>query len=127
METVCTADIQGLSNNSASLTVFTNQNGGILDDLIVTKVADDHLYVVSNAAMKNQDKNHMLQALEAHKKKNPSSNISIQFFEPLERGLLALQGPKAAEALQKLVEVDLSQLYFMNTTTGCVANVPNCR
>ncbi|XP_019869250.2 aminomethyltransferase, mitochondrial [Aethina tumida] len=127
LETVCTADIQGLSNNSASLTVFTNQNGGILDDLIVTKVADDHLYVVSNAAMKNQDKNHMLQALETHKKKNPSSNISIQFFEPLERGLLALQGPKAAEALQKLVEVDLSQLYFMNTTTGSVANVPNCR
>lgn len=54
-ESICTADIKGLAPNSGSLTVFTNENGGIFDDLIVTKVSDDLLYVVSNAACSAQD------------------------------------------------------------------------
>lgn len=62
-ETLCTADIRGLADNSASLTVFTNDNGGILDDLIVTKVNEEFLYVVSNAAMKNQDQQIMTRGL----------------------------------------------------------------
>lgn len=37
-ETICTADVQGLAKGSGALTVFTNKQGGILDDLIVTKV-----------------------------------------------------------------------------------------
>lgn len=54
-ETICTTDIRGLANNSGTLTVFTNDNGGIYDDLIVTKVTDNLLYVVSNAACRVQD------------------------------------------------------------------------
>ena len=55
IERLCTADIRGLGPNSGSLTVFTNPQGHILDDLIVTKVNDELLYIVSNAAMKKQD------------------------------------------------------------------------
>lgn len=51
----------------------------------------------------------------------------MRFFEPQERALLALQGPKAAESLQKLTNVDLSKLYFMTSTTGSVAEVECCR
>lgn len=58
-ESICTADIKGLANNSGTLTVFTNSNGGIFDDLIVTKVTNDLLYVVSNAACRHQDMNIM--------------------------------------------------------------------
>lgn len=54
-ESICTADIHGLANNSGTLTVFTNEHGGILDDLIVTKIRNDLLYVVSNAACRAQD------------------------------------------------------------------------
>lgn len=54
-ESICTADIKGLEPSSGTLTVFTNANGGILDDLIVTKVSDELLYVVSNAACRKQD------------------------------------------------------------------------
>lgn len=54
-ESICTADIRGLEPNSGTLTVFTNEKGGIFDDLIVTKVTDDFLYVVSNAACRVQD------------------------------------------------------------------------
>lgn len=58
-ESICTADIKGLANNSGTLTVFTNSNGGIFDDLIVTKVSNNLLYVVSNAACRHQDMNIM--------------------------------------------------------------------
>lgn len=58
-ESICTADINGLANNSGTLTVFTNSNGGIFDDLIVTKVSNNLLYVVSNAACRHQDMNIM--------------------------------------------------------------------
>lgn len=54
-ESICTADISGLAPNAGTLTVFTNEHGGILDDLIVTKVSNDLLYVVSNAACRKQD------------------------------------------------------------------------
>ncbi|CAH1992595.1 unnamed protein product [Acanthoscelides obtectus] len=126
-ETICTADIQGLKNNSGTLTVFTNEKGGILDDLIVTKISDDQLYVVSNAARKDHDQKHILKGLENYKKTNPSAEINITFLEPKERSLLALQGPKAAEALQKLTSTDLSTVYFMTSIVGDVADVKNCR
>lgn len=62
-ESICTTDLNALQNNSGSLTVFTNDNGGILDDLIVTKIDNHHLYVVSNAARKDHDMQHMQNTL----------------------------------------------------------------
>ena len=46
---------QGLKDNQGTLTVFTNEEGGILDDLIVNNIDDGHLYVVSNAGCADQD------------------------------------------------------------------------
>lgn len=127
MESLCTADLQNLPINSSVLTVFTNEQGGILDDLIITKISDTHLYVVSNAAVKKQDQAHLSQALTSYKKADPSSNITLRFFEPLERGLIALQGPKAASILQKHTDVDLSKLYFMTSSEGTVCGAGACR
>lgn len=127
IETVCTADVLNLQDDSAVLTVLTNDAGGILDDLIVTKILNDHLYIVSNAARKDHDQKHLLNALVNYKKKNPKADVKISFFEPQQRALLALQGPKAAECLQKITNTDLSKLYFMNSTTGTVADVQCCR
>lgn len=62
-ESICSADIKGLANNAGTLTVFTNVNGGILDDLIVTKVSNHLLYVVSNAACRLQDMNIIQEAV----------------------------------------------------------------
>ncbi|XP_030747368.1 aminomethyltransferase, mitochondrial [Sitophilus oryzae] len=127
-ETLCTADIKGLEENSSVLTVFTNENGGILDDLIVTKINEEFLYVVSNAAMKQQDQEIMSRGLNSFQKRvNSASDIRIQFFHTLERTLIALQGPKASTALQSITDLDLSKLYFMKTAVGSVANVQNCR
>uniref|UniRef100_A0AAR5PE67 Aminomethyltransferase n=1 Tax=Dendroctonus ponderosae TaxID=77166 RepID=A0AAR5PE67_DENPD len=128
-ESLCTADIRGLADNSASLTVFTNDNGGILDDLIVTKVNEEFLFVVSNAAMKQQDQQIMINGLEKFRKRQGSKGqeLSIQFLEPHDRALIALQGPKAAASLQNLTEVNLKSLYFMSTAVGSISNVQECR
>ncbi|KAG5873585.1 hypothetical protein JTB14_011198 [Gonioctena quinquepunctata] len=102
-ESICTADIQGLKNNSGSLTVFTDENGGILDDLIVTKISDDLLYVVSNAGRKDHDQKHMLQALEQYKKKNQATDVKIKFYSPIERSLLALRGTQGTREIRKIL------------------------
>ncbi len=72
-------------------TVFTNEAGGILDDLMVTRWGHD-LWLVVNAACKEADFAHIAQAL------NGRAEIVIQ-----DRALLALQGPAAADVLSQLV------------------------
>ena len=50
-----TADLQNMGTNRGALALFTNESGGILDDLIVNKVSETELYIVSNASMADQD------------------------------------------------------------------------
>ena len=59
MESLVVGDIAGLKDNQGTLTLFTNESGGILDDLIVTNTTLGHLYVVSNAGCDKQDFAHM--------------------------------------------------------------------
>lgn len=125
MESVCTADIRGAIDGTDSLTVFTNDQGCILDDLIVTKVQEDLLYVVSNAAMKQQDMSIMESAVNAFKAKG--KDVAIEFLTSADQSLIALQGPTAVQALAQLTSTDLSKLYFMNTLVTEVAGVQNCR
>ncbi|XP_075161291.1 aminomethyltransferase, mitochondrial [Haematobia irritans] len=125
MESVCTADIRGAPNGSGSLTVFTNDQGCILDDLIVTRVQDNILYVVSNAAMKQQDMGIMEAAVNSFKGKG--KDVSIKFMRSDDQSLIALQGPTAVAALSKVAQGDLSKLYFMNTMVTEVAGVKDCR
>lgn len=61
------------------------------------------------------------------KKQKPQTDVRLNFLEHISQSLLALQGPKAADALQKLTDVDLSNFYFMNSRMGEVAGIKNCR
>jgi aminomethyltransferase len=78
--------------------LFTNDQGGILDDFMVTN-AGDHLFAVVNAACKEQDVAH----LQAHLDE-------VELHE--DRALLALQGPKAAAVLARLCP-EAAELVFM--------------
>lgn len=53
--------------------------------------------------------------------------MTIEFLDSDEQSLLALQGPSSAKVLQPLVSVDLSKLYFMDSTTASVCGILNCR
>ena len=101
LETLVPVDIVGLAPGKQRYALFTNDAGGILDDLMVTR-RDDHLFLVVNAACKEADTAH----LRAH--------LSTRcLIEPLpERALLALQGPKAAAVMARLAP-ELTKLTFM--------------
>ena len=55
MESLIVGDIESLPDNHGTLTVYTNKNGGIIDDLIVNKTSLGFLYVVSNAGCRDKD------------------------------------------------------------------------
>jgi len=124
-ESLTTADVAGLAKGSGTLTVFTNDKGGILDDLIVSRINSKFLYVVSNAARKEHDSQLIRDCVDRFRAK--SKEVDVKFFDPLERALLAFQGPAAANVLQKLTAINISKLYFMNTTEAEVAGVADCR
>ena len=81
MESICTADVAGLADGAAALTVFTNDQGGIVDDLIVTKVREgNHLYVVSNAGCRDKDIPLMVRKAEEMKRYNLNIYKTLTFL-----------------------------------------------
>ena len=126
MESLVPADLKALSESSGSLTIFTNPNGGIEDDLIVTK-AGDYLYVVSNAGCAEADLAYMETTAGEWRGRGKDVTVEAQSG----RGLVALQGPKAVEVLSPLLELEggesLESLWFMRSATGRVAGVEGCR
>ncbi|XP_017843399.2 aminomethyltransferase, mitochondrial [Drosophila busckii] len=127
MESICTADILDMPAGSGSLTVFTNAQAGILDDLIVNKVSEKELYVVSNAAMKQQDMQLMSAAVSQFK--SQGKDVAIEFLAPADQSLIAVQGPQVAQTLGKLLSkpAALSELYFMRSGLFELAGIPNVR
>ncbi|MCW4151812.1 glycine cleavage system aminomethyltransferase GcvT [Halomonas sp. 18H] len=89
LETLVPSDLVGLEAGRQRYGLFTSEEGGILDDLMIVN-AGDHFYLVVNAACKEQDIAHLRQGLSGHS------------IEELDRGLLALQGPEAAAVMQRL-------------------------
>lgn len=93
LERLVPQDILSIAPRRQRYALFTNDAGGILDDLMVSNFGD-HLFLVVNAACKVED--------EAHLRKHLSDTCSI---EPLpDRALIALQGPKAESVLAKHAE-----------------------
>lgn len=91
--------------NLAKYTVLTNLEGGVIDDLIVTKITDTKFFVVLNAGCKEKD--------AAWIRKNLPSNLT--FTELADRSLIAIQGGKAEEVLNKfLASGNLAELPYMN-------------
>lgn len=114
LETLVPGDIQGLAPGRARYTVLTDPQGGILDDLIVSNVGD-RLFLVVNAACKEADVSHLRARLE------PACTVE----ELGDRALLALQGPAAVTALERLA-AGCAALRFMQTAEMVVGGVP-CR
>ncbi|MBB3560489.1 aminomethyltransferase [Rhizobium sp. BK512] len=101
LESLVPVDILGLAEGRQRYGFFTDENGGILDDLMITHL-DDHLFVVVNAACKDED--------VAHLQKHLSDTCDITV---LDRALIALQGPRAVEALAELW-ADVAAMKFMD-------------
>ncbi|MBL8705258.1 MAG: glycine cleavage system aminomethyltransferase GcvT [Rhodospirillales bacterium] len=109
LEAIVPGDLQALKPGRMRYTVFTNEQGGILDDLMVTRF-DDHLVVVVNAACKTED--------TAHLKKHLGAAV-----QPLDdRALVALQGPMAAAVLARFAP-EAAAMAFMSGAYLKVAGI----
>ncbi|ERO64259.1 glycine cleavage system aminomethyltransferase GcvT [Pseudomonas piscis] len=103
LETLVPVDIIDLPVGMQRYAMFTNEQGGILDDLMVANLGDEQLFLVVNAACKDQDL--------AHLRRHIGEQCEIQpLFE--ERALLALQGPAAVSVLARLAP-QVAQMTFM--------------
>lgn len=106
LETLVPVNILGLQEGRQRYALFTNDAGGILDDLMVARKAD-HLLLVVNAACKADDIAH----LSAH------LSGTCDVIPVTDRALIALQGPEAAKALARLVP-GASDMRFMDAAEG---------
>jgi aminomethyltransferase len=112
LERLVPVDVLGLKPGRQRYGLFTDQNGGILDDLMFAN-RGDHLFLVVNAACKAQD--------IAHLRKHLSGDCEIE--ELTDRGLIALQGPAAEKALAKL-NPDVAAMAFMDVKDVTLAGAP---
>ncbi|MBS0600755.1 MAG: glycine cleavage system aminomethyltransferase GcvT [Proteobacteria bacterium] len=112
LETLVPVDVLGLPAGRQRYAVFTNDAGGILDDLMIVN-AGDHLFLVVNAACKAQDLAHLRARLEP----------AVTVTELADRALLALQGPAAAEVFLRLAPA-AAGMKFMDFRTLEVAGIP---
>jgi aminomethyltransferase len=121
LEGLCVSELHELNTNQARLTVLTNDQGGIIDDCIITDKGD-HTFMVVNGACKFGDLDHMRAELSDFNHRNGSA-VTIDYLED-QRSLIALQGPKAADVVSRLSGQDLTDLKFMYTSSFDVAGVP---
>jgi len=113
LEKLVPASIVPLAENKARYTFFTNEQGGIMDDLIVANVGD-HLIAVVNASMRDQDIGHMRSNMQ-----------DVDVIEISDHALIAVQGPRAVDVVGALCPAAID-LKFMETTVADILGV-SCR
>ncbi|MEL7001576.1 MAG: glycine cleavage system aminomethyltransferase GcvT [Bacteroidota bacterium] len=114
IQKVTSNDASKLTIGKAQYSCLPNDKGGIVDDLLVYKMTEEEYMLVVNASNIEKDWNWIQQHnTEGAEMENISDDIS----------LFAVQGPKATEVLQRLTEVDLSEVKFYTFTLDTLAGV----
>lgn len=110
-----TNDARKLADGQAQYSALTNENGGIVDDLLVYRFGEDRLLLVVNAGTTDKD----WDWINSHKQDEQVvlTNASADYCQ------IAIQGPKALAILQTLTETDLSPIKYYWFTTGRVDGV----
>ncbi|THD32551.1 glycine cleavage system aminomethyltransferase GcvT [Flavobacterium lindanitolerans] len=116
IQKVTTNDASTLTVGKAQYSCLPNENGGIVDDLIVYKMKEDQYLLVVNASNIEKDWNWISTKNDVGAEMR---NISDDY------SLLAIQGPKAVEAMQSLTSVDLAAIKYYHFEVGDFAGVPD--
>lgn len=103
MERITPSSVSAMPAGRAKYTVLTNDHGGIVDDLIITRLDAQRFFAVLNAGSKEKD----IDWIEEHLK----DGLDIKRLD--NRALIALQGPKAAQALKAALKIDTDDLPYM--------------
>lgn len=113
---IATNDAAVLTDGKAQYTCMTNAQGGIVDDMIVYRKSANEYLVVVNASNIEKDWDWI--------KENNTFGVEMTDISD-STGLLAIQGPKACEAMQSLTDIQLSEMEFYTHQTGTFAGVEN--
>jgi aminomethyltransferase len=116
IQKVCSNDASTIEIGKAQYTCLPNENGGIIDDLIIYRMKENQYLLVVNASNIDKDwewiSKHNDLGVEM---KNLSDDYS----------LLAIQGPKAVEAMQSLTSVNLSEIPYYSFKVADFAGIEN--
>ena len=116
IQKITSNDVSKLFDGKVQYSCFPNLEGGIVDDLLVYRISEEEYMLVVNASNMEKDWNWIQQFnTEGVELENKSDDIS----------LLAVQGPKAAEALQSLTDMDLANMAYYTFEQGTFAGVEN--
>ena len=116
IQKVSSNDASKLTPGKAQYSCMPNNDGGIVDDLIIYMIAENEYMLVVNASNIEKDWNWISQ----------HNDLNVEMENRSEDwSLLAIQGPKAAEAMQSLTSVDLSNIKFYTFEITDFAGIPN--
>lgn len=116
IQKVTSNDASKLVDGKVQYSCLPNEDGGIVDDLLVYRIDDKTYMLVVNASNIEKDWNWIAKY----------NDLGVEMKDISDRTtLLAIQGPKAAQALQKLTEVDLGSMEYYSFKKGKFAGVDN--
>lgn len=115
LQKVTSNDVSKLLPGKIQYSCMPNEEGGIVDDLLVYCFSNEHFLLVVNASNMEKDWNHLMQYTAGFDvtMRNDSDAYS----------LLAVQGPKATEILQTLTDVDLAEIKYYHFVIGEMAGI----
>jgi aminomethyltransferase len=116
IQRVTTNDASVLFDGKAQYSCMPNGKGGIVDDLIIYRISQEEYLLVVNASNIEKDWNW----ISSHNTDGVEMENASDAYS-----LLAIQGPKAAEAMQALTEVNLSDMGYYTFAKGTFAGQPN--
>ena len=110
-------DVTKLIDGQAHYSALTTPEGTVVDDLLVYRFAEDHLFLVVNAGTTDKD----WEWIKSHHENESVElkNVSAEFCQ------LALQGPDALSILQQLTDTPLNDIKYYHFTRGTVDGVPS--
>lgn len=109
-------DVEKLVPGKAQYSAMCYEDGGIVDDLIVYMISDQEYLLVVNASNKDKDLNWMIS-------NNPHKAEIVDISD--DTCLLAVQGPKSIEILQKLTDIPLDSIKFYTFVQGVFCGYPD--
>ena len=112
---LCANDVTKLQVGQAQYSMFLNQKGGTIDDIIIYRLADEYALIVVNAGNIDKDWAHV-SAVAAEFDGVSVINLSDVY------GLLAVQGPKAEALVNELIDIDVTGLSYYGVAEGKIGN-----
>jgi len=116
IQKVTSNDASKLKIGGVQYSCLPNETGGIVDDLLVYKLAEEEYLLVVNASNIEKDRNHILKY----------NDFGVKFKDISdEMSLLAVQGQNAMPTLQKLTDINLTEMKYYTFQKGTLAGVEN--